>query len=96
MKQEFTISVDNTRANTHNININRPSFSVFAESKEEAVGKMILSDFPHKHKRILDIRNEQGETVWECPNHKQEMANAWEHITAIIKKRNENKTVEKA
>lgn len=55
--QPFTIIVDNSKANTGNINIDRPHFFCFALNKEEAIGKMMLSDFEHKHKTIVEIGN---------------------------------------
>ena len=48
----FTITVDNSRSNSHNINIDFPSFIVTAVNEAEAIGLMMLSDFPHKHLKI--------------------------------------------
>lgn len=53
--KSYEIVVDNSKAQSHNINIDRPIFSCFAINQEEAVGKMILSDFEHKHKPIIKI-----------------------------------------
>lgn len=51
----YDIVVDNLKAGSHNINIDMPTFSCFAENKEEAVGKMMLSDFKYKYNHIIRI-----------------------------------------
>ena len=51
----YQITVDNSSANTHNINIDRPHFTCFAINEAEAVGQMILSDFKYKHLPIVKI-----------------------------------------
>jgi len=51
----ITISVDNQKAKSHNINIDLPSFFAFALNKEEAIGKMMLSNFEYKHLPIYNI-----------------------------------------
>lgn len=53
--RSFEIVVDNLKAGSHNINIDRPTFFCFAENKEEAVGKMVLSDFKYKYNHIIRI-----------------------------------------
>lgn len=53
MNKMFEIIVDNSQAESHNINIDYPTFFCFAMNKEEAVGKMMLSDFTHKY-RVID------------------------------------------
>ncbi len=55
MRKAYTIRVDNSSAQSFNINIDTPSFFCYALSKEEAVGKMMLSDFAYKHKPIVKI-----------------------------------------
>jgi len=59
-KKQYTITVDNSAAQSHNINIDRPTYECMAVSMEEAVGKMMLSDFQYKHKEILSIHD------WIC------------------------------
>jgi len=51
----YTVFVDNSRSQSFNINIDRPSFFCFAISEAEAIGKMILSDFSYKHLSIVKI-----------------------------------------
>lgn len=51
----FNIFVDNSEAESGNINIDRPTFFCFALSKAEAIGLMMLSDFEYKHKPIKGI-----------------------------------------
>src|SRR5690242_6950058 len=51
----FEVIVDNSQAQSHNINIDYPTFFCFAKSKEEAVGKMMLSDFQHKNRPVTKI-----------------------------------------
>jgi hypothetical protein len=48
----YGVTVDNSRAGSHNINIDYPTYHCFAISEAEAVGKMILSDFGYKHCKI--------------------------------------------
>jgi len=61
----FTISVDNSDARSFNINIDRPTYFCFAISEEEAIGKMIKSDFEHKYKPIMGIStNELENTIF--------------------------------
>lgn len=55
LKSQFYIFVDNSQARTFNSNIDAPMFFCFAHNKEEAVGKMILSDFSYKYKPITRI-----------------------------------------
>lgn len=55
MKALYIVTVDNSAAQSHNINIDRPEFITVAESKEEAIGKMMLSDFSYKHKNIVNV-----------------------------------------
>jgi len=52
--QWFCISV-NSGALSHNINIDSPQYKCLAISEAEAVGKMMLSDFPHKNKPIIKV-----------------------------------------
>lgn len=51
----YTITVDNSKAGAHNVNIDYPTFFAFALSEEEAIGKMMRSDFTHKAKEIISI-----------------------------------------
>lgn len=51
----FTITVDNSKADSHNINIDYPTFHCFAVNEAEAVGLMMFSDFQHKHLKIDSI-----------------------------------------
>lgn len=53
MKKGYTITVDNSSARSHNINIDYPTYFKFAYSEEEAIGYMILSDFEFKDKKIF-------------------------------------------
>lgn len=55
MKKGYTITVDNSSARSHNVNIDYPTYFKFAYSEEEAVGYMILSDFEFKDKKIFSI-----------------------------------------
>jgi len=55
IKNRFTICIDNFRSQSFNVNIERPTFETFAFSECEAIGKMMISDFEHKHKEILSI-----------------------------------------
>ncbi len=52
----YYVTVDNSRALSHNINIDYPFYFCFALSEAEAVGKMILSDFEHKHLQIHSVK----------------------------------------
>jgi hypothetical protein len=54
-KKLYEIVVDNSGSESHNISIDRPSFSTFAFCEAEAIGKMMQSDFSFKHKPILNI-----------------------------------------
>ena len=56
-KRLYTITVDNSAAQSHNINIDRPTYGCLAVSMEEAVGKMMLSDFQYKRKEIVSIND---------------------------------------
>jgi hypothetical protein len=51
----YTITVDNSKTRSFNVNIDSPSFFCFAISKAEAIGLMMLSDFEHKNKAITRI-----------------------------------------
>lgn len=51
----FTISVDNSAALSHNINIDYPTFFCWALTEKEAIEKMMQSDFVHKHRKISRI-----------------------------------------
>ena len=51
----ITITVDNRKAQSHNINIDLPSFFTFALNEQEAIGKMMQSDFNYKHLPIFKI-----------------------------------------
>jgi len=51
----FCIVVDNSKANSHNSNIDTPHFTCFAINEAEAVGQMMLSDFKYKHLPIRSI-----------------------------------------
>lgn len=55
IKLGYTITVDNSIALTHNINVDCPTFFCFANSEAEAIEKMAASDFQHKHRAILRI-----------------------------------------
>ncbi len=55
INQGFTITVNNSMSQSHNINIDYPQYFTFALNKEEAIGKMMLSDFSYKHKAIHKI-----------------------------------------
>lgn len=58
MKKGYTILVDNSSAQSHNINIDYPQFFCWAVSEAEAIGKMMQSDFAYKHKEIIKIYSE--------------------------------------
>lgn len=51
----YHITVDNSIAMAHNINIDWPTFFCFAISEAEALGKMMLSDFSYKRNKIISI-----------------------------------------
>lgn len=51
----YTITVDNSKALTHNVNIDWPTFFCFALSEAEAIGKMMLSDFVYKNLKVINI-----------------------------------------
>lgn len=51
----YEITVDNSRSESWNINICRPTFVCIAINKAEAVGLMALSDWSYKHLPILSI-----------------------------------------
>lgn len=55
MQKTFVLTFDNSIANSHNINIDYPTYTCFALNKEEAIGKMMLSDFTYKNKAITNI-----------------------------------------
>ena len=55
-RNTYEIIVDNSSVKSGNINIDRPAFYAFAFSKAEAIGIMILSDFEHKNKPVLEVR----------------------------------------
>ena len=67
--KSYEVVVDNLKAGSHNINIDRPTFFCFAENQEEAVGKMMLSDFKYKYNHIVRIHEKDfksgAETVHE-------------------------------
>jgi hypothetical protein len=52
LKPFFVVTVDNSSAKSHNINIDFPQFTVKASNEAEAIGKMLLSDFEYKNKPI--------------------------------------------
>ena len=54
----YTITVNNEKANSHNINIDCPTFFCFALSDAEAIGLMMLSDFSYKHLPIMKIHKD--------------------------------------
>jgi len=54
-KTYYIIQVDNSKAQSHNINIDSPSFETMAFSECEAIGIMMLSDFEYKYKEITSI-----------------------------------------
>jgi hypothetical protein len=54
-RKGFDIILDNSKALTHNVNIDYPRYFCFAHSKEEAIGKMMLSSFEYKHNEIANI-----------------------------------------
>lgn len=47
----------NERDTSHNINLSMPIYFCFAQNKEEAIGKMMLSDFSYKHLPIYTIHD---------------------------------------
>lgn len=51
----YDIEVDNSKVNSHNINIDYPCFFCFAINKAEAIGLMMLSDWKYKHLEISKI-----------------------------------------
>jgi len=51
----FSISVDNSAAQSHNINIDYPTFFCWALTEKEAIEKMMQSDFAHKKSKIHRI-----------------------------------------
>lgn len=51
----YTITVNNSKAESHNINIDYPTYFCFALSDAEAIGKMILSHFAYKKNEISSI-----------------------------------------
>jgi hypothetical protein len=51
----YRITVDNSKSNSNNINIDYPTFYTNAVNEAEAVGLMLLSNFPHKHLKINNI-----------------------------------------
>jgi len=51
----YTITVDNSAAQSHNVNIDCPTFFCFALTEKEAIQKMMQSDFSYKHKKITRI-----------------------------------------
>jgi hypothetical protein len=53
--KEYHLYFDNSVARSFNTNIDYPVFFCFAITKEEAIGKMFLSDFSHKSKPIYKI-----------------------------------------
>ena len=53
--KEITITVDNPKAKSHNVNIDFLSFFTFALNEQEAIGKMIQSDFSYRHLPIYKI-----------------------------------------
>jgi hypothetical protein len=55
MRNAYFITVNNPDKTSFNINITRPVYFAFANSKEEAVGKMMLSSWGYKHLPILKI-----------------------------------------
>ena len=54
-KELYKITVDNSKGNSHNVNIDYPEFQTFAYSEAEAIGIMIQSDFKYRYKPILTI-----------------------------------------
>lgn len=54
-QQGYNIEVDNSIARSFNTNIDYPTFFCFALSEAEAIGKMMLSDFPYKKSNITRI-----------------------------------------
>ncbi|GIV43940.1 MAG: hypothetical protein KatS3mg035_1063 [Bacteroidia bacterium] len=57
MNKAFTITLINERDTSHNINMSMPIYFCFAQNKEEAIGKMMLSDFSYKHLPIYTIHD---------------------------------------
>lgn len=57
MNKSFTITLINERDTSHNINMSMPTYFCFAQNKEEAIGKMMLSDFSDKHLPIYTIHD---------------------------------------
>lgn len=55
MKKIYFIFVNNLKAQSHNINIDIPMFECLALNQYEALGKMILSDWPYKSLPIYDV-----------------------------------------
>lgn len=51
----FTFVVDNSNSLSHNINIDYPSFGIFAKTKLEAIRVFKLSDWEFKNKKIIKI-----------------------------------------
>lgn len=55
LRNIYTIFIDNHEAQSHNTNIDNPSYTTSAFSEAEAIGKMMQSDFNYKHKTITKI-----------------------------------------
>jgi hypothetical protein len=51
----YTITVDNAKAMAYNMSIDHPQYFCYAISEQEAIGKMMQSDFEHKHRAIERI-----------------------------------------
>lgn len=51
----YTISMDNSEAKSHNVNIDYPTFFCWALTEKEAIEKMMQSDFDYKHKKVNRI-----------------------------------------
>jgi len=53
MTKIYAVIVDNSTEN----HIDYQAFKCVATSKEEAIDKMMLSDFEHKHQRIASVHD---------------------------------------
>ncbi len=51
----YEIVLDNSMAKSFNVNIDSPSYHVFASSKKDAIEKLRTSDFAYKNKDISKI-----------------------------------------
>ena len=55
-KRFYVITIDNSVANSHNINVDYPTYTVRALNKAEAIGLLYMDEnFRYKHKPIYKI-----------------------------------------